>query len=170
MLPRIIAITGTDTGVGKTIATAGLAALLCGLGFRIAVYKPCQTGAAIGDSDIREIQRLSGATRVEAGIVLREPMAPLAAATLEGRDLPTVAQHAERIQELAYTVDHVIVEGAGGLLVAFDAEGGTLADIAGNTAVQAGVIVVARSGLGTLNHTALTLEALHRRVFTSSAL
>jgi dethiobiotin synthetase len=55
----------------------------------------------------------------------------------------------------------VIIEGAGGLLVAFDDEGGTLADVA--VLLQAPVVVVARAGLGTLNHTALTLEALHTR-------
>ncbi|MDQ0075678.1 dethiobiotin synthase [Arthrobacter oryzae] len=157
-LPGIILVTGTDTGVGKTITTAALAAVLHRLGRSVAVYKPCQSGAADGDSDAAEIVRLAGAVTAETGVVLQEPLAPVAAAAVDGAQLPTVAAHAGRVLELAACHDHVLVEGAGGLLVELDSDGGTLADL--GSLVAAAIVLVARPALGTLNHTALTLEAL----------
>jgi dethiobiotin synthetase len=160
-LPGIILITGTDTGVGKTITTAALAAVLHGTGRSVAVYKPCQSGAAAGDSDTAEIVRLAGAVTAETGVVLQEPLAPVAAAAVDGTPLPQVASHAEKIRELAASHDHVLVEGAGGLLVELDSDGGTLADL--GSLLAAAFVLVARPALGTLNHTALTLEALETR-------
>jgi dethiobiotin synthetase len=160
-LPGIILITGTDTGVGKTITTAALAAVLHGTGRSVAVYKPCQSGAAAGDSDAAEILRLAGAVTAETGVVLQEPLAPVAAAAVEGTPLPRVAAHAEKVRELAASHDHVLVEGAGGLLVELDSDGGTLADL--GSLLAAAFVLVARPALGTLNHTALTLEALDAR-------
>jgi dethiobiotin synthetase len=159
-LPPVVLVTGTDTGVGKTITTAALAAVLNGTGRSVAVYKPCQSGAADGDSDAAEIVRLAGVT-AEAGVVLQEPLAPVAAAAIDGTPLPSLAAHALRIRELAGAHDHVLVEGAGGLLVELDSGGGTLADL--GSLLAAAFVVVARPGLGTLNHTALTLEALSAR-------
>ena len=160
-LPGIILVTGTDTGVGKTMTTAALAALLRGTGRRVAVYKPCQSGAAAGDSDTAEIIRLAGGVTTETGVVLQEPLAPVAAAAVDGTPLPRVAAHADRVRELAADHDHVLVEGAGGLLVELDSDGGTLADL--GSLLAAAFVLVARSALGTLNHTALTLEALAAR-------
>ncbi|QCO98392.1 dethiobiotin synthase [Arthrobacter sp. 24S4-2] len=157
-LPAIILVTGTDTGVGKTITTAALAAVLHGLGRRVAVYKPCQSGAADGDSDPAEIVRLGGVVTAETGVVLQQPLAPVAAADFDGTPLPRVDAHAERVRELAGSHHHVLVEGAGGLLVELDSDGGTLADL--GSLLAAAFVLVARPGLGTLNHTALTLEAL----------
>jgi len=160
-LPGIILVTGTDTGVGKTITTAALAAVLRGAGRSVAVYKPCQSGAANGDSDATEVVRLAGAVTAETGVVLQEPLAPVAAAAVDGMPLPSVAGHAARIRELAVSHQHVLVEGAGGLLVELDYDGGTLADL--GTLLAAAFVLVARPALGTLNHTALTLEALAGR-------
>ena len=159
-LSPVVLVTGTDTGVGKTTTTAALASVLYGMGRSVAVYKPCQSGAADGDSDAAEITRLAGVT-AEAGVVLQEPMAPVAAAAVDGTPLPAVASHAERIRGLAAIHDHVLVEGAGGLLVELDSTGGTLADL--GSLPGAAFVLVARPGLGTLNHTALTLEALSAR-------
>ena len=159
-LSPVVLVTGTDTGVGKTITTAALAAVLTGMCRSVAVYKPCQSGAADGDSDAAEVVRLAGVT-AEAGVVLRPPMAPVAAAAIDGTLLPAVAAHAGRIRELAAIHDHVLVEGAGGLLVELDSDGGTLADL--GALLSAAFVLVARPGLGTLNHTALTLEALSAR-------
>ena len=159
-LSPVVLVTGTDTGVGKTITTAALAAVLHGRGRSVAVYKPCQSGAADGDSDAAEIVRLAGSVTAETGVVLQEPLAPVAAA-LDGTPLPTLASHADRIRELAKAHDHVLVEGAGGLLVELDSGGGTLADL--GSLLAAAFVLVARPGLGTLNHTALTLEALSAR-------
>lgn len=148
---HVIVVTGTDTGVGKTIVSAALAALTPG-----AVYvKPAQTG---DDDDAAVVARLSGAaTHVLARY--RDPLAPATAARREGRAPVRPHDVAEFVRGL--DAETVIVEGAGGLLVAFDDDGGTLADVA--ALLDAPVVVVARAGLGTLNHTALTLEALSTR-------
>ena len=165
-LPAIIVLTGTDTGVGKTVTTAAIAAVLTVLGRRVCVYKPCQTGTAQGDSDCAEIRRLAGVIEVIAGVELREPLAPVVAARLEGLLLPTIDIHAERIRGLAEGFDHVLVEGSGGLLVELDADGNTLADLMILLGSEARCVVVSRPGLGTLNHTALTVEAAKRRHLT----
>ena len=160
-LPGIILITRTDTGVGKTMTTAAFAAVLHGTGRSVAVYKPCQSGAADGDSDAAEIVRLAGPVTAATGVVLQEPLAPVAAAAVDGTPLPGVAAHAGRVRELAASHDHVLVEGAGGLLVELDSAGCTLADL--GSLLAAAFVLVARPALGTLNHTALTLEALEAR-------
>lgn len=162
-LPRSILVTGTDTGVGKTMTTAALAAVLQHRGHSVAVYKPCQSGNRLGDSDCAEIVRLAGPVTAEAGVVLQEPMAPVPAALLDEVELPLLSAQVDRISELAASHDHVLVEGAGGLLVELDHSGRTLADLGTHLGDAAGFVVVARPSLGTLNHTALTLEALDRR-------
>ncbi|MFF1830250.1 dethiobiotin synthase [Paenarthrobacter sp. NPDC058040] len=162
-LPSIILVTGTDTGVGKTMTTAALASALQAQGRSVSVYKPCQSGSAVGDSDVAEVVRLAGPLTAEAGVVLGEPMAPVPAAAVDGVALPPLAEHAERILGLASGHDHVLVEGAGGLLVELDHDGGTLPSLGTVLGSGAGYVVVARPSLGTLNHTALTLEALERR-------
>jgi len=161
-LPALIVVTGTDTGVGKTVTTAAVAAVLTARGRRVSVYKPCQSGAARGDSDCDEIFRLA-ATPACAGVVLGEPLAPVPAARLDRIRLPTVTAHAERIQRMSQVADHVLVEGSGGLLVELDEDGRTLADLTALLGDEAGCVVVSRPGLGTLNHTALTVEAVQRR-------
>ena len=164
----VICVTGTDTEIGKTVATAAIAAALAGHGQRVVAVKPTQTGLAPGESgDADEVARLSGAD-VREHLRLPEPLAPDIAARRAGVALPSVAEHAARIADLARSgaYDVVLVEGAGGLLVRLDADGGTLADLAsalGRDGVRAGFALVVRAGLGTLNHTALTLEALEHR-------
>jgi dethiobiotin synthetase len=173
---QVLFITGTDTGVGKTIATAALAAALAARpsaagqsaagqpGGAIAVYKPVQTGVAPEEpGDVDVIRRLTGVLSATEGIRLRRAMAPVAAARREGATLPSVAEHAAAIERLADSHEHVLVEGAGGLLVQLDDAGRTIADLAAGFGDRAAVLVVSRSGLGTLNHTELTLQALQQR-------
>jgi dethiobiotin synthase len=162
-LPPVIAVTGTDTGVGKTVTTAALAVTLRRRGRSVAVYKPCQSGAADGDSDVDEVRRLAGEVHAEAGVVLQAPLAPTAAAATEGAKLPPAFVHASKIRQLAVAHDHVLVEGAGGLLVPLDSDGGTLASLGALLGSEAAFVTVIRAALGTLNHTALTLEALWMR-------
>jgi dethiobiotin synthetase len=154
----VLVITGTDTGVGKTVATAALACHARLAGIDVAVCKPVQTGSADGDDDLAEVARLSGVSELRRIATFPEPLAPAAAADRAGLALPTR-------QELLQTVTAVdrpgrltLVEGAGGLLVELGANGVTLRDLARDLAAP--VLVVVRPGLGTLNHTALTLEAL----------
>jgi dethiobiotin synthase len=164
MLPHVIVVTGTDTEVGKTVATAALAALLVSRGRSVTAYKPTQTGVEPGEpGDMAEVTRLAGGPTHE-GVRLRAPMAPRPAAELEGARLPTLAQHAAKVAELALAHDQVLVEGAGGLLVELTESAETLADLAA-ALPSTQVVIVARSGLGTLNHTMLTREALaHRKI------
>jgi dethiobiotin synthetase len=151
---RYVVVTGTGTGVGTTVATAALAATTPGC----VVVKPAQTGGADGDSDAREVERLTGVPTQE-WTVLPEPLAPDTAARRAGVSIPTVLEYAERLR--AVEAETVVVEGAGGLLVRLDLEGGTLLDLA--ALVSAEVVVVVAAGLGTLNHTELTVNALRDR-------
>jgi dethiobiotin synthetase len=158
----ITIVTGTSTGIGKTIATAALAVTAPG---SVLVVKPVQTGVADGDSDAREIARLAGVETVE-WTTLDEPLAPDTAARRQGVRIPTVASYVSRIDALAQ--DTVLVEGAGGLLVRLDGSGGTLLDLAGllDAVTDVDVVVVVAAGLGTLNHTELTVDALRARDLT----
>lgn len=172
-LPQELFITGTDTGVGKTVATAALAAALSNAGRSVAVYKPTQAGLEDGIGDVDVVRRLSGVESVHEGIRLRYPMAPVAAAAREGVQLPSLMEHLTAIGLLSASHDVTLVEGAGGLLVQLDGEGRTLADfvVPGRASMaDSAFVVVCRAGLGTLNHTALTLEALERRVLRVAGL
>ena len=157
----VLVVTGTDTGVGKTVVTAALAAVLLARGDTVAVFKPTQAGTEDGLGDIDVVRDLAGVGTAVEGIRLPDPMAPVAAARRAGVTLPDLSEHVAAVEDLAARHDHVLVEGAGGLLVELDGHGRTLADLAAALSVPA--VVVCRSGLGTLNHTALTVEALTRR-------
>ena len=228
MIPRFLLVTGTDTGVGKTIATAALAAALNAAGRRVIMCKPIQTGHiraddpereqlesdysdVVTESDAEAVARLTG-IHAFTNTTLRLPMAPVPAAKAEwdgfksaddksadaksadpwpadpesvddesagavrpvpdfsGADrvsnLPSAAEHVDFIRTaLARTeADHVLIEGSGGVLVDFGEH--TVADIAAGLSEgenSVGAAIVVRSRLGTLNHTALTAEALERR-------
>src|SRR6202012_1402509 len=90
-MPPVVFITGTDTGVGKTIVTAALAATLMSLGRSVAVYKPTQAGLEDGVGDIDVVRQFADA-EVEEGIRLPDPMAPVAAAKRAGVTLPTATE------------------------------------------------------------------------------
>jgi dethiobiotin synthetase len=109
--------------------------------------------------DLDEVRRLAGVTDLHEFARYAAALAPATAARLAGLPPPDLAACAEQIASLGR--DLVIVEGAGGLLVRYDDEGATLADLA--HALGAPMLVTVRSGLGTLNHTALTLEAMAGR-------
>ncbi len=167
-LPSVVLVTGTGTGVGKTVATAALAALVRARGSTVAVVKPAQTGVGPDDpGDVDEVRRLVGGDLAVHELVrLRDPLSPEAAARREGVPLPPVAAHARTVRGLTATADVVLVEGAGGLLVRLDSRGGTLADLAVGlryVGTSCGAVLVAAAGLGTLSTAALTGEALAAR-------
>lgn len=168
-LAPVIIVTGTGTSVGKTITTAAIVVGLRAQGLRLVVAKPTQTGLLQGEpGDLHDVCRLAGEVETHEFVRLPDPLAPDAAGRLAGVALPTVAEHAARVAEIAGRddVDLVLVEGAGGLLVRIDADASTIADLGAElTAVgsKVGYIVVAAAGLGTLNHSALTAEALRSR-------
>ena len=168
-LTPIIIVTGTDTSIGKTVTTAAIVVALRAQGLRLVVVKPVQTGLLPGEpGDVQDVCRLAGDVETREFVRLPDPLAPDAAARLAGVDLPTVAEHAAEVAAVACRndVDLVLVEGAGGLLVRMDDDGATIADLGSElTALGAkvGYVVVAAAGLGTLNHSALTAEALRTR-------
>ncbi|MGC4998631.1 dethiobiotin synthase [Streptomyces sp. DT195] len=158
----VLVITGTGTEIGKTVVTAAVAASALAAGRSVAVLKPAQTGVRSderGDAD--EVARLAGPVTARELARYPEPLAPATAARRSG--LPPVHPHdvAEAAAKLATEHDLVLIEGAGGLLVRFDAAGGTLADAA--ALLGAPVLVVAPAGLGTLNSTELTARELRSR-------
>ncbi|GAA1371909.1 dethiobiotin synthase [Streptomyces beijiangensis] len=156
----ILVVTGTGTEIGKTVVTAALAA--AARGRSVAVLKPAQTGLAPGErGDAQEVERLAGSVTAVELARFPEPLAPATAARRAGMAPVRPHEVADAAGKLAAEHDLVLVEGAGGLLVRFDDEGGTLADAA--RLLGAPVLVVAQAGLGTLNATALTVEALHAR-------
>ncbi|MEO3977489.1 dethiobiotin synthase [Streptomyces sp. CAU 1734] len=158
----VIVVSGTGTEIGKTIVTAGLAALARAAGRRVAVLKPAQTGVGAGaDGDLAEVARLGGEVYGRELARFPEPLAPATAARRAGAAGVRPEAIAGAARELAGEYDLVLVEGAGGLLVRFDEAGGTLADAA--RLLGAPVLVVAPAGLGTLNSAALTGEALRAR-------
>ncbi|WP_111509958.1 dethiobiotin synthase [Mycobacterium kyogaense] len=154
----VLVVTGTGTGVGKTVATAALACHARLAGLDVAVCKPVQTGTDDGDDDLAEIGRQAGVTQLFAGWRYPEPLAPVAAAQRSGAALPTRTELVELIRRADAPGRLTLVEGAGGLLVEVGADGVTLRDLAAELAAP--VLIVVAAGLGTLNHTALTIEAL----------
>ncbi|MEU7435316.1 dethiobiotin synthase [Streptomyces sioyaensis] len=155
----VLFVTGTGTEIGKTVTTAAIAAAALARGRSVAVLKPAQTGVTAHETgDAAEVERLAGPVTTLELARFPDPLAPATAALRAG--LPPVLPQdiAEAAAKLAVSHDLVLVEGAGGLLVRFDADGHTLADAA--RLAKAPVLVVAQAGLGTLNATALTALAL----------
>jgi dethiobiotin synthetase len=155
----VLFVTGTGTEVGKTVVTAALAALGLQRG-PVAVVKPAQTGVADDEpGDLAEVGRLAGPVSGHELARYPDPLSPAAAARLSGRPALDPAVLYDLL--LSLREDLVLIEGAGGLLVRYDEDGLTLAEMA--RALRARVLVVVDPALGTLNHTALTLEALAHR-------
>ena len=154
-------VTGTDTDVGKTVASTWLAAVLAPLA-RVALVKPFQTGSLTPSIDGDEAfyrDHLGDDVTMETIESLPEPLAPSIAADRAGRrlELPPVVA---RCREIAAQHDVTLVEGAGGLLVTIS-EADDMATLANQ--LDAPLVVVIRPALGTLNHTMLTVEAAERR-------
>jgi len=157
-----IFITGTDTGVGKTIVAAALARLLVNKGINVGVMKPVTTGCSQHAgrlvSEDAELLAWSAGTELTADVapyLFREPIAPAAAAELEHAKIE-FSRILAAFHKLSEEHDFIIVEGAGGLMVPL-AGGLLVADLAKLLALP--LLVVARPDLGTVNHTLLTCFA-----------
>jgi dethiobiotin synthetase len=159
----VLLVTGTDTGVGKTVVTATVAALARDSGRTVAVLKPAQTGLGPAEpGDLAEVRRLCGAGFTSRELArYPEALAPDTAARRAGMPTLCAAEITAAVGELAGTHDLVLVEGAGGLLVPFDEAGLSLADVA--LATVAPVLLVVPAGLGTRNATRLSVEVLRSR-------
>lgn len=154
-----IFVTGTDTGVGKTVVSSMVVAALrqsCAVGY----WKPVQTGIEL-DDDTTEVRRLARCVNSEIagdGIRLERPLSPHLAARLAGRPfaIPDLIATWQRLPSGRFWV----VEGAGGVLVPLN-DREMMVDFIGALGLPA--LIASRSGLGTINHTLLTLAELRRR-------
>lgn len=162
-----IFITGTDTDVGKTTVAAGLAGALKNRGYSVGVMKPVQSGAGMRNGRLyshdAELMVKAVDSKDEENLVcpvlLRETLAPGAAAEMEGKTIDMeVIKNAFR--ELERRHDVVIVEGAGGIAVPLK-DRFLVSDLI--TCLGLPAIIVARAGLGTINHTFLTIEHARKR-------
>jgi dethiobiotin synthetase len=160
-------ITATDTGVGKTTVGRALLAAAREAGMTALCMKPAESGCADNDglqpADAISLQQAAGGTQSLDEICLyrfEEPVAPGVAAartqqSISLRRIITVAER-HRLQEPQL----LVVEGAGGILVPFG-QGQSVADVA--VALEMPILIVARDGLGTINHTLLTIDYARRR-------
>ncbi len=163
-------VTATDTGVGKTQVACALVAAARALGRNVGGMKPFESGCGRDEggrlvpADARLLRDAGGGNdpiEMVCPYALEAPLAPALAAAQAGVDVDLdVVERAYGVLSTAHP-GGVVVEGAGGLLVPLDAGFTTFADLALRLSLP--VVVVARPGLGTVNHTALTVEALATR-------
>jgi len=164
---RGIFISGTDTGVGKTIVAAAIALSLRKAGLRVAVLKPVTSGAVLIDgrlvSEDAELLRWASGCSAPywdiAPYLLREPLAPSESAAREGVVIELFPVR-EAFERLSANHDFVIVEGAGGLLVPL-AKNLLVADLVVELSLP--LLIIARPNLGTVNHTLMTCECARSR-------
>ena len=160
-------ITGTDTEVGKTVVSAGLALALKQRGIDVGVMKPAVTGCRTvrGKRVSEDVEYLMGAADCRddraliAPYMLRDPLAPEVAAEREGIRID-IRRITGAFKKLQKKHEILIVEGAGGLFVPIKKRYCMIDLVA---ALDAPLVVVARPGLGTINHTLLTCEAARAR-------
>jgi dethiobiotin synthetase len=157
--PRGIFVTGTGTEVGKTVVAAAIARTLAGEGKRVAVFKPAVTGLEEeGETDHALLRRASGSTQSDEEIApyrYDPPASPHLAAAMAGEEIDP-----ERLRQAARAAadgaDALVCEGVGGLLVPLSPTY-LVRDLATDLGYR--LVVVASPGLGTINHTLLTVEA-----------
>ena len=162
-LPKGIFISGTDTEIGKTVVTAALACCLQKSGLNVKAVKPFQTGTELeGLLDIEFVYKMLGAgfdLDEVCPVRLEKPLSPHAAAALENKELD-VAKVVESLkQKFMHSEDTVLFEGAGGLLVPITKDY-FMSDFAREMGLS--LVIVSRPGLGTLNHTLLSIEHAKR--------
>ena len=162
MMVKGIFITGTDTDVGKTVITACVTTALMRKGKKVAVYKPVQCGNLLKEKikspDLALVRSLSGIPEncLFNDYSFKFASSPHLAAELENRKVNAkiIKNH---FKELSKRFDYILAEGAGGLMVPLTRSYMVL-DLISDLSVPA--LVVSRAGLGTINHTTLTINAL----------
>jgi dethiobiotin synthetase len=161
-------ISGTDTGVGKTTVACGLASLFRRRGMRIGVMKPVETGCASRDGELMALDALALQTAAQCGASIElicpyryaSPLAPAAAADLDGLDPPDLRRILSAFKQLARNSDIMLVEGAGGIAVPITWRE-NYADLA--LVLDLELILVVANHLGCLNSAVLSLDYAARR-------
>ncbi|BBH19041.1 ATP-dependent dethiobiotin synthetase BioD [Paenibacillus baekrokdamisoli] len=158
---RGLFVTGTDTGVGKTVVTAAITAALRAEGLNVGVWKPVQSGAPLG-SGVTDAERLLQYTGINeradsvASFTFEAPLTPFLAAREAGMTF-TLQELISAGEPLLNRYESVLIEGAGGVAVPLTEEE-LVVDLI--TKLRIPALIVARSGLGTINHTLLTVSYL----------
>jgi dethiobiotin synthetase len=159
---RGVFVTGTDTGVGKTVVAGAICAALAARGERVAAFKPAVTGTDEPSADWPPDHELlasaasAGQTAADvAPVTFGPPVSPHYAAELAGTRIDVDGLR-DAACDTSANVDALVCEGVGGLLVPLTPDY-SVRDLAGNLGLP--LVVVARTGLGTINHTLLTVEA-----------
>ncbi len=157
---KTIFIAGTDTGVGKTVVSGGLAAALKIKGYKVAVMKPVACGSLEDSNFLKACAGSNDPIDLVTPIYLKSPLSPNVAAEIEKKkiDVRKIAAAARKLKQKKY--DYLIVEGCGGLLVPVTSDFFVVDMI---KMLKADTIVVSRSGLGAINHSLLSLEILRAR-------
>ncbi|HEY4219560.1 MAG TPA: dethiobiotin synthase [Gemmatimonadaceae bacterium] len=155
-----LGVTGTDTGIGKTVVACALASALTRRGMRVAAMKPVETGCEFSDParDGARLARAAAETRdlsVVAPLVFPEPVAPVLAAELAGSAIDVAALDGA-VEKASRGYDALIVEGAGGLLVPVTNDA-AYDKLFARWSLD--VVIVAANRLGVINHTRLTIAA-----------
>ena len=152
-MTRGIFITGTDTEIGKTVIAGGLAAALRQVGINVGVMKPISTGDTADARFLKHAAQVDDELSVINPISLQHPLAPSVAARIEDRDID-LGSVETAFTELEKRYDFVIVEGVGGIAVPIR-DDFLVAQLIQQ--LQLPILIVATTGLGTLNHTLLTV-------------
>lgn len=155
-MSRLLFITGTDTGVGKSVLTGLLLAAARNRGRRPLALKPFCSGGRADARLLRNLQENELSLDEVNPLFFQEPVSPLAAARRHGRRIQ-LAEVAGYIERVAQRCDELLIEGAGGLLVPVGDRWSVL-DLIRRLGCE--TLVVARNRLGTINHTLLTVQAL----------
>ena len=152
-------ITGTDTEIGKTAVTAGLATAFKQRGLNVGVMKPVAAGSRADAIMLQQSAGVSDTIQEINPIYLQNPLSPNVAAQIESKPLniDDITTHYEQLKKRH---NIMLIEGVGGLLVPL-LEDFSVADLI--TQINLPIIIVARAALGTINHTLLTIEAAQRR-------
>jgi|Deesub1362B_J571_1020462.scaffolds.fasta_scaffold00107_32 dethiobiotin synthetase len=162
-----IFITGTDTGVGKTIIASAIVRVLKARGISVAVMKPIESGCRREGDVLIPLDGVMLKEMAENDITLEEvtpfrfenPLAPMVASEIEGTEVDERVIY-DTIKELQEKYDYIVVEGVGGLMVPVK-QRLMIVDIVRDTGLP--LLIVASNRLGVINHTVLTVEAAKRR-------
>jgi len=160
-------VTGTDTGVGKTVISGAIVTVIQSLGLTPGVMKPIESGCRRREGNLmprdglflKRLARMDDPISDITPVRYSKPLAPLAASELEERPV-RLAPIRKAFAKLSQKYDAVVAEGIGGLMVPV-AKDYFVIDLAGEFGMP--LIIVSKPGLGTLNHTLLSVESALKR-------
>ncbi len=157
-----IFVTGTDTEIGKTVIAGGLAAVLKQAGANVGVMKPISTGDMTDAEYLKHAAQVDDPLHLINPVSLQHPLAPSVSANIEGKQVD-MSQISKAYSILQQKYDYFIVEGVGGIAVPIN-DDKLVVDLIKYLGLP--IIIVANAGLGTINHTILTVEYARQHEIT----